>query len=123
MLETALTLSAFLLLTFGVMEFSMAVLAYNFVNYSSRDAARYASVHGSQCHAPATADDIQNFVRQEAIGLPSSSVNVDTTWESPTHDPGTLVTVTVSYNVIPLVGLAIDHNLAVSGTSKMRIVH
>ncbi len=128
LLESALSFSAFLLLTFGVMEFSMAVFAYNFVSYAAREGARWASVRGSTyvpagttVGTPATADQIRDFVRSQAVGLIANNVTVTTTW-SPDNAPGSNVRVAVSYNVIPLVGLALKNNLTVSSAAQLVIV-
>ena len=122
LIETALSFSAFLLLTFGVMEFSMAVFAYNFCSYAARDATRWASVRGSSIASPATNDDIKAFVKSQAVGLISNSIGVTTTWV-PDNSPGSEVRVAVTYDVIPLAGLAIKNTLKVGSTAQTTVVH
>ena len=122
MLEIALSLTAFLLLTFGVMEFAMAAYAYNFCSYAARDATRWASVHGAQSTSPATSDQVTSLVRSEAVGFATNNLSVSTTW-LPDNSPGSVVKVSVSYNVVPLVGLALQNTLQVGSTSQMIIVH
>ena len=124
MLEVALSFMAFVLLTLGVMEFSMAVNGYNFVSYAAQRAARWASTQGSGSASPATNDSIQTLVRSWAIGLTSSNVTTTTTW-TPTgdKDPGAQVTVVVNYTVTPLVGLALLESFNVSSTSQYYITH
>ena len=129
MIEVALTFTAFLLLTVGVMEFAMAVYAYNFCSYASGEAARWASVRGSQyCNsstpalAALTSTDVSNHVQAEAVALDPSKLSVTATWPTD-NNPGSLVQVTVSYTVVPLAGLAISQNLVVSNTSQTVIVH
>lgn len=121
LVESALCFSSFLLIVFGVMEFAMAVYGYNFCTYAARDAARWASTRGANYPAPATSSSIQAYVKNEAIGL-SSQVNVTTTW-TPNNQPGSLVQVTVTYNVIPLTGVTIHSGFQVSGTSQMTITN
>ena len=119
LLEGALCFSAFLFITFGVMEFSMAVYGYNFCHYAAQDAARWASTRGANYPTPATTDIVQNYVRNEAIGL-TNTLSVATTW-TPDNKPGSVVQVTVTYTVIPLTGVTIQSNFQVSGTAKMVI--
>jgi Flp pilus assembly protein TadG len=136
MIEIALSLSAFLLLTLGVMEFAMAVYAFNFCNYISGEAARWASVRGSQYVAAGntaiTNTDVTNYVKSQAVGFDSSKLSVSTCWTtSPTTSggcdgattPGSIVQVNVGYTIVPLVGLAIKQNIQVSNTAQVAIVH
>ena len=121
MLESALTFSAFLLLTFGVMEFSMAVYAQNFCAYVSHDAARWAAVRGSTASTPAGTSEVRAWVLSQAAGLSSDRMTVTTTW-APDNKPGSVVAVNVSYSVLPLVGLAQKSQFSVGSTSAMTIV-
>jgi Flp pilus assembly protein TadG len=117
--EGALCFSAFLFITFGVMEFAMAVYGYNFCNWAAEDAARWASTRGANYPTPATAASIQTYVTNEAIGL-ANSLTVTTTW-TPNNSPGGTVQVTVAYTVIPLTGVTLHANFQVSGTAQMVI--
>lgn len=127
LLEGALSFSAFLMLTFGVMEFSMAVFAYNWVSYAAREGARWASVRGNTyvpvgatVGTPATQDQISAYVKSQAVGLVASNVTVTAAW-TPDNSPGSNVKVTVAYNVIPLVGLALTNSMSVSSASQLII--
>jgi len=145
--ESTLCFFAFMLLTMGLMEFSMAVYAYNFVTYASAEAARYASLHGSQSSNPATLTDLEQNVRSGAIALVASRIHVNKNTDdqgnpivgSPDHpsgfspwvqpdgsennNPGSLVTVRVTYQVHPLVNLVIHDFMKVSSTSQMTIAN
>jgi Flp pilus assembly protein TadG len=84
------------MLTMGVMEFSMAVFASNFVSYAAHG-ARFASTRGNTYPAPGT-DTIQTFLRSLAVGLTTGGVTTTTTWIPPGHkDPGAQVRVVVKY--------------------------
>jgi len=87
-------------LIFGIISFAMAIYTYSFVSNASRDAVRYAIVHGSKSTSPATSDDIQTYVRNEAQGLKASAISVSTTW-NPNNSPGSTVNVQVSYSFHP----------------------
>ena len=120
MLEIALSFTAFLLLTVGVMEFAMAVYAYNFCSYASGEATRWAAVRGSQYSnssnpaLPAlTQADVNNYVVSQMVGLDSSRLSVAASW-TPDNNPGSTVQVTVSYTVVPLAFLALKQNLQVA---------
>jgi Flp pilus assembly protein TadG len=119
LLEGALCFSSFLFITFGVMEFAMAVYGYNFCHYAAEDAARWASTRGANYPTPATSTTVQNYVTNEAIGL-TNTFTVTTTW-TPNNSPGSIVQVTVAYTVIPLTGVTLHANFQVSGTAQMVI--
>src|SRR5438045_4738127 len=94
MLEIALSFTAFLLLTIGVMEFAMAVYAYNFCSYASGEATRWASVRGSQYCASSspvlpslTQEDVKNHVLAEMVAMDSSRLIVNASW-LPDNNPG-----------------------------------
>ena len=119
LLEGALCFSSFLFITFGVMEFAMAVYGYNFCQYAAEDAARWASTRGANYPTPAAAGDVQTYVTKEAIGL-ANTPTVTTTW-TPDNKPGSIVQVTVTYTVIPLTGVTLHGNFQVSATAQMVI--
>ena len=112
-MEAALTLMIFLVLLFGVVEFTRAVYAYNFVSGAARQATRWASVRGSTCKSlsggcpVSTNGPVQTYVRGLAPGgIDSTQVTTTTTWpQNPTNCPATPsnaplcdVKVVVSYN-------------------------
>ncbi len=109
---------------FAVMQGVGAVNAYNFVTYAARDAARYAMVRGATSPAPATGDDVKNFVIAEAQGIDTSpsKLTVTTTWTPANNkNPGSGVNVTVTYNFAPLARIASTVTWPLSSTSKMVI--
>jgi Flp pilus assembly protein TadG len=117
--EGALCFSAFLFITFGVIEFAMAVYAYNFCCYAAQDAARWASTRGSNYPTPVTGDDIRTHVVNQAVAL-TNWVYVSTVW-SPDNKPGGTVRVTVKYSVVPLTGVSLHRNLWVESTAQVVI--
>lgn len=80
MAEFAVTVSAFLLLLFGIMEMGLAVNAYNDVCTAAREAARYAVVHSpTSANNPSTTppySDIQQQAVNYAPFLSTSDVTV-----------------------------------------------
>ncbi len=133
MVELALCLTGFLMLTMGSMDFGWGVYAYNFCSYAAQDAARWASVHGSQSTSPATVSDVQTYVKNQAVGLVGNQLTITPCWSgncpasgsppSGSNVPGSTVTVTVSYQVNPLTGLGLTKPLNVSSTAQFVINH
>ncbi|MGA2215083.1 MAG: TadE/TadG family type IV pilus assembly protein [Bryobacteraceae bacterium] len=120
-LETALSILCYFLIVFGMIEFSQATYAWNFVSYAARNATRYASVHGATSQSIATAQDVTNVVVAQAVALNSSNLTVTTTW-SPNNQPGSIVQVQVSYVYNPLLILVFRSAQTFSSTSKMVIL-
>jgi Flp pilus assembly protein TadG len=141
MVEGALCIMAFMFLSLGVCEFAMAVYAYDYVAAAAADGARYAATHGSASADPADLADVQRIVRSRAVALISSRLTVrgnpllveegeppqDSVWAQENgvanNDPGSTVTVRVTYEVTPLVGLALGNATTVSSSSQMYISH
>lgn len=136
LVEGALCLTVFLMLTFSALDFGMAVYAYNFCYYAARDATRWAAVHGagsataSDCSAnpgiaggcAANSTDISNYVSGMAVALTTSKLTVTTSW-TPNTSPGAEVNVKVAYAVTPVSGLALTQSFTVSSSSQMEMVH
>jgi Flp pilus assembly protein TadG len=116
MIELAITLMGFLLMTIGTMEFGWAIYAWQMCITEAQNAARWASVRGS---GAASADDVAAFVRAQSVGV---NLNVSTTW-SPNNSPGSEVLVTVTYNFVPMAWLAIQQSITFSSTADMVICH
>lgn len=122
MVELALTFMGFLMLTLGSMEFGWAIYAYNSCSYAAQSGARWASVNGSLSPSPATAASVTSYVQSQMVALDPNLLTVNTSW-SPNNSPGSTVTITVGYTVVPLVGLAIKNSFNVSSTAQMVIDH
>ena len=133
--ETALSLLLFLTIFLAIIEFGLGLFAYNFVSYAAREGALYAAVRGSLSKTPATADDVQTIVRNQAVALDSSQVTVTTTWcaigaggvttcySSPSgkNIAGNSVNVAVSYPISPLFGNFLLGNITVGSSARMTI--
>src|ERR1700677_922873 len=105
MAEFALVLTPCLTLFFGIINFALALYCYDFVCYSAQQAVRYATVHGSTAVTPATASSITSYVDALVVGvLKTNAMTVTTTW-SPNNQPGSVVTVVITYNFPPLTSL------------------
>jgi Flp pilus assembly protein TadG len=58
--EFALAATAFLLLTFSIIEMALLVYSYNTIGHAARECVRYAIVHSPTSSNPATTSQIQN---------------------------------------------------------------
>ncbi len=139
LIEFALALMLFLVMTFGTIEFGRAVWQYNVISDLAQEGARWASVHGITAGGPcsglemggckATADQVQSYVQARASGIP---VTVNTYTADPTTractttatDPQSLgagkgICVKVSRNVAWLVGLIPHPNVTLRSTAQM----
>ena len=119
-LEFGLAFLVFMSALYGIMEFGRIVASYNILSGAAREGVRYASVHGSASGSPATASDIQDVVRNWAIGLDTSSVAVTTTWD-PGNGPGGKVKVKASYTITPFTGLILQNGIALESSSQMSV--
>jgi Flp pilus assembly protein TadG len=126
LIEFALIFMIFITMLLGIADFSRALYAYHFVSSQAREAARYAIVRGcstvsGNCPTPATATDIENFVKNVPRGLDSTRVTVPVVTWTPNRNPGSTVTVKVDYAfnfVFPFVS---NSTLNMTSTSKMVI--
>ena len=120
--EFALVAPVFLMLLFGIIEFSRVMLMYHHVGNAARDGSRYAIVHGStSLVSNATAADVENYVRSKSPVDPNN-VLVTTEWQNPNpvdHKPGTWVKVQVRYNFNFI--LPIWSGIQLTSTSRMVI--
>jgi Flp pilus assembly protein TadG len=121
MAEFALVLTPCLALFFGVINFALALYCYNFVCYSAQQAVRYATVHGSTAITPATSSSITSYVDALVVGvLKTNAMTVTTTW-SPNNQPGSVVTVVITYSFPPLTSLVSSVTIPLSRTAAMVI--
>lgn len=117
MVEFAIVATVALTLIFGIIQAALALYAYSFVSYGARAGVRYAMVHGNKSGTPATAASVQSYVQSLAVALNTSSLTVTTTW-SPNENPGSTVTVQVSYSFAPLAPLVWKPTLTMSSTTQ-----
>lgn len=101
LVETAIVLSTFFLLLFGIFSLSIALFGYDNATYASRAAARYASMHSSTSQTPCNAACVQSYVDQYLYAAPTSGVRVNTSYGSGNSVGSTVtVSVTITYNTL-----------------------
>jgi Flp pilus assembly protein TadG len=101
-IETAAVLPAFTLLLFGVFQFSLGLTRYLGAAYAIRAAARYASVRSNTSLAPASATDVQNFVKASPFvpsvaGTTIAVTYITTSGGGSTNVVGSGVYLTINY--------------------------
>jgi Flp pilus assembly protein TadG len=136
-IEAAIVLPICLLLLFGMLELSMALVRHTVMSEAARRIARTAIVHGANATASQgkwgptalaidAADDhpAAAAVRDVLMTLDPSQVQINIQWPDGGNQPEDRVDVTVSYVHQPIVTFPgfYDH-LHLTGRSVMRIAH
>jgi Flp pilus assembly protein TadG len=85
-----------LLLSLGTVAFGRALGTYQQMAEGAYTAARHAMVHGSTSATPTTLTELTELVRDRLMTADPALADVDVSW-SPGNQPGSQVTVTVTY--------------------------
>ena len=126
-IEMAIVMPAFVLLLFGIFEFSIGMTGYLGSCYAVRTTARYAGLHSSTSADPASASALQAMVLAGPFVPGGSSTTVTVTYAtyqgaSSGNMVGNLVCMQVSYyQTISLPGLTTGFN--VGSTVYRMILH
>jgi hypothetical protein len=134
--ETAIVVTVFLILVFGILDFGLGVLRYHLLDQLARQCARQAIVHGSMADrlgtwGPASysgtgADShpIVQSVQSSLIGLEPSDVQIQVQWVDGSNDVEQLVRVTASAPYQPIVTFIIGSpTFTLRASSAMPIAH
>jgi len=118
--ELAIVLPLFLVVTFGIIDASRLIYAYNAVSLSAREGVRWAVVRGATSGRPASAADVSNFVRSMSAGVP---VDVSVSWDPPgNNQPGSAVVVTVQNDFATITRFpGVPSSIKLASTSRMII--
>jgi Flp pilus assembly protein TadG len=106
MLECAFVYPILFLFVIGLMVGGLGIFRYQEVAWLAREGARYASVHGAKYQqvtgkpAATPADVYQSAILPKMVSLDPSQLSYQVTW-SPNNQPGSTVTVTITYNWSP----------------------
>jgi Flp pilus assembly protein TadG len=136
LVETAVVVTLFFILVFGILDFGLAVLRYHLVGQVARQCARRAIVHGNLADRlgtwgpgdySGTGDDahpISQSVQSSLIGLDSSDVQIQVQWIDGSNEVETRVRVTVTAPYQPMTTFIIGNpTLTLRATSTMPIAH
>lgn len=130
--EFALVLPIFLMMTLGVVEIGRLVFTNHQVSNAAREGARYAVAHGAKSDPVADQAAVQSYIKEKVTGLKADQLNVEARWPgdlsasadcpSGSKNPGCPVHVTVSYQFQPIVGMVFGSgSIPLKAESKMRI--
>ena len=108
MVEFAIAAVVLMSMIFFVIEFGQATWRYNTIASISKDAARAASLHGSNGITQWTTDSVQTYVDNHSQGL---TLVATTTWpDGGSKAAGSRVQVTVEGSFTPRISI-IPHSL------------
>jgi len=120
-IESALVLLVFAILLAGIMELGFTGLVTNSISFAAQRAARYAAVRGSGSGHSASATDVRSVAQSYAAPLGGSALTVNVTW-APDNNPGSTVSVKVSYAIKPLLLPISSSVLTLQRTASQTIV-
>jgi Flp pilus assembly protein TadG len=104
--ESAVICPLALLLTLGLIIGGLGICRYQQMAALSREASRWASVHGTQwakdtgSSATTSTDVFNNAIKSKTVALFPNALNYTVTW-SPDQRTGSTVTVTLTYQWVP----------------------
>ena len=115
LVETALSMVPWLLLTFGIVDGGRLLFEYSVVSNAAREGVRWAAVRGQASGREASRDDVKAYVRSLALGL---DVQPDVQF-IPDNKQGSTVQVTVTHNFTPAMGLFTTAAIPLRSSSQM----
>ena len=98
-LEFALGLPIFLMLVYGLFEVGRIFWAQSTLEYAIEEAARFAMVSGTAT----TEADVETAVQDSATGLDAADLTIDVVFEDDVDGVRAFVTVTATFNYVPVV--------------------
>jgi len=122
--EFALVFVLTITMVLGVFELGRAIWVYNSLTHAAKQASRYAMVHGSRNPLDQAAKSVQDFAKQQAVGIPPDLISV-TIAAVPDNSPGNEISVTLQHTmnfvVAPLLGF--DRTITLRGRSVKTIIN
>jgi len=115
--ELAFSLVILMLILFGIIDFGRIFHAYLTLDYASREAARVASVGGTDA-------EVIERAKASAPSLNATRVNVTVAPASQNRSRGTYVTINMSYPVsisIPLLQNILPNPIVLNSKTVMRV--
>jgi Flp pilus assembly protein TadG len=101
--EFALCAPILVMLSLGTVEVGRAMLTYHDLSLAAFEAGRYAMVHGTGSATPATKAQLKTVASARLIGADPAKLGIDVTWD-PNNNPGSFVTIALSYPFDFMVG-------------------
>ena len=123
LVEFALVAPVFFLMLLGVMEMGRILWLNHELANGTREAARYAMVHGSKADTCATDEDLVTQILDHTAGLNDADLTI--TEHSPfCGDPGSTFFIETSYDIDSMLGLipGLD-DLTLTARSEVIVQH
>lgn len=132
LLETMISLLTVVTLAFGLFELCLLTYTAVVLNYAARQGVRYAVLHGtdsSNCSGPDSGCTDKSYanVKLAVTSAASAALNdvsamtVNVSYGNNTAKPGNPVTVSLSYNYVPMLGIFTVSN-AMTFTSEGKVL-
>ncbi len=118
--ELALILPVFFLIVFGMLELGRVVYTNHTLAHAAREGARFAIARGSTSASPASPQDIEAAVKSKAATLDLDVLGVAVSY-NPNNNPGSVVTVQVSYAYRIILPSLSPGPLQLTSTSTMMV--
>lgn len=109
--EFAFCAPILVMLSLGTVETGRAMLTYHDLSLAAFEAGRYAMVHGTGSGDAATKAQLKTIAEARLIGADPAKLQIDVTWD-PDKNPGSFVTVALSYPFDSMIGFLPDVTLS-----------
>ena len=122
LVEFALVLPILLMLVLGVLEFGWMLNAKVTVNSAAREGARTRAALGFSSVYNSTYETAANKAITDALKTSNITLVVQPTYQIKSDtEGGNMVTVTISTNVNPLIGIFVNGTQTIGGYASMRL--
>jgi len=98
LIEMALVLPMVFLMTFGLIDFALVLFGMGNVNFASRAALRYATLHSATSYSPTTQADLNRIISPYVFRYPSNTYAINSAYyNANTVGSGICITVSITY--------------------------
>ncbi len=119
--EFALMFPVLILMSFGILELSRVLYTNQTLAHAAREGVRYAVVRGASSGSPATATQIETYVKSRAL-VDTANLGVVVSF-NPDNNPGSVVSIQLNYGYDFLMPIYTFNPLTLTGTAQMVIVN
>jgi Flp pilus assembly protein TadG len=120
LIEGAVAFLLYFVMIFAIVDASRMIWIYHQIAASSREATRYAIVHGSSSANQVTPAQLQAIVKSNIYGIDWSQLSTTVTF-NPNQNPGSTVKIVVVYNFSPITPFVPRSAVKMASTSQMLI--
>ena len=122
--ESALAVTAFMLILFGILDFGRAFWTWQSLSTGAREAVRWAIVHGADAglSKSETATQGEAWVLSQFGSTLPANVTVMFSWPDGSNEPGQAVRVSLKSDFAPATPLLGTNKIPLEGLSQMEII-